>query len=250
MSKVLVIPDSHLKIEVIENGLELAKKLRADKVVLLGDYFDDWGAIDIDYTDMLSYLKDLLRHHTEVIPLMGNHELSYMGYPCSGFNRNMKPIIDSALRLDFRFWMSCSIDGVLYTHAGVTTSWLRENKVLTENDIRYKLGKKNGSDTIDKNIGAREFDRVNWDIFAQVGPARGGSSTVSSPLWADLTELIADQIPNVKQVVGHTPVNEIQCIGNCWFCDTFSNDNISDEYLFVVDGSPKVVHYNEVMDNE
>ena len=55
--KVLVIPDSHLHTEVIARGLALAKKVRADRVVVLGDYLDDWGAIDEDYYTMTAWVS-------------------------------------------------------------------------------------------------------------------------------------------------------------------------------------------------
>lgn len=244
MSRVLCIPDSHLKIDVIENGIELANYYRADKIILLGDYFDDWYAIDRDYYDMVSYLKDLLRKDLRVIALLGNHELSYMGFPCSGYNARVAEFVRESIYPDHRFYLCVACDGVLYSHAGVTTAWLRKNKILTENDIRYKLSKFKGAHNIEIGVGRVE----NLEPFAEAGPARGGNS-IPSLLWADAEELIADHPANVKQVVGHTPVKEIQCAGKCWFTDVYSNFNISDEYLLIVNGVPEIVHYGD-MQNE
>lgn len=239
MSKVLVIPDSHLKISVIENGLKLASKHRADKVVLLGDYFDDWFAISQDYKDMLMYLKTLLKKNPNVIPLFGNHELSYLGYPCSGYNNAMAETLRQALYPDHRFLFGVAIDEVFYSHAGVCTGWLKENKIMTQNDLRINLFKKTGAELLEKCIGKIS----DISLFAHAGPARGGSK-FPSPLWADLTELVADPAP-VKQVVGHTPVKEIENVGKVWFTDVFSNDNECDEYLLVTDGEPQIVKYYE-----
>lgn len=244
MSKVLVIPDVHMKKEVIEHGLQLARKHLVEKIIMLGDYFDDWYAMNYEYTEMIQYLKKLLRGNPNVIPLMGNHELSYLGYPCSGFNRTMQPDVYNFLIKDYRFAFCYAEDGVLYSHAGVTTSWLKQNQVVTANDFRLKLHRKTGPEIVEKGICKidsypRYVDKLL--PFSQVGPARGGKS-YPSPLWADLTELIADPAP-FKQVVGHTPVKQIENIGKVWFCDVQSNYNPCDEYLLVKDGEPEIIRY-------
>lgn len=238
MSKVLVIPDSHLKIEVIEEGLELAKKHRADDIVMLGDYFDDWGARPQDYYDMMEYLKTLLRTVPNIIPLLGNHELSYMGFPCSGHNAYVDAELGEMLHKDHRFLFAVAIDGVLYSHAGVCMQWLRNNKILTQNDLRLKLPTKAGAELLEKQV-----NRAPLEAFYKVGPARGGINH-PSPLWADLTELIADPAPP-KQVVGHTPIKQIENIGRIWFTDVFSNGNDGSEFLLVADGEPRIVYTEE-----
>lgn len=239
MSKVLVVPDSHLKIEVIENGLALAKKYRADTIILLGDYFDDWHAVPRQYHDMIDYLKILLRTNPNVIPLLGNHELSYMSeFRASGFNKHVAKELEAMLNNDMRFLYAVAIDGVLYTHAGVCMQWLRNNKIITQNDLRLKLPTKSGADLLEDKI-----NNASVLAFSMVGPARGGYN-YPSPLWADLTELIADPAP-VKQVVGHTPIKQIENIGRVWFTDVFSNGNDDNEYLLVVDGEPQIVYDGE-----
>ena len=234
MSRVLVIPDPHLKIGVIEDGLELAEQYRADHVVLLGDYFDDWHAVPTQYFEMKDYLKKIMRRF-DVITLIGNHELSYMGYPCSGHNRLMDATLSGFLKNDYRFLPCVGIDGVLYSHAGLTKGWAETNRLYTNNEFRFKVMKPIGAEFLEKKICGIN----HWGKFATVGPLRGGHE-VPSPMWADLEELIEDAVP-IKQVVGHTPVNQVECIGSCWFTDVFSNGNKCDEYLLVEDGKPKVV---------
>lgn len=250
MSKVLVIPDAHLKIDVIERGRKLADKFMATKIIMLGDYFDDWYAFNADYHNMIDYLKKLLRKDSRIIPLFGNHELSYLGYPCSGYNRMVKDEIYRWLIKDYRFNFCYAEDGVLYSHAGVTTQWLWDNKVCTANDIRLRLTKKGGAEIIEKGVSKiDDYPRTIERLipFSMVGPARGGGAAPSL-VWADLTELIADPAP-IKQVVGHTPVRQIENIGRCWFTDVYSNNNISDEYLLANDGEPEIIHYDEVFQN-
>lgn len=245
MSRVLVIPDPHLKLEVIEHGLELADKKHADVIVMLGDYVDDWEAPKEEYTRMVDFLKKLLIRDPRVIPLYGNHELSYMGYPCSGHFAKIQKYLNHAFADDYRFLWAAAVDNVLYTHAGVTTTWLRANKVCIENDFRYKMGTLHRAEFLEDKI-----NKAGIELMSHAGPARGGKSDAPSPLWADLTELIADPVDNLKQVVGHTPISEIQCIGTCWFTDVFSNGNDSDEYLFVDNGEPTVLNYNAVIGYE
>lgn len=230
MSRVLCIPDSHLKTSVIERGMELANRLDADKIILLGDYFDDWNAIPPEYVQMIECLEKALKDE-RVIPLVGNHELSYLGFPCSGHLREVEFEVKDWLLNEKRLRFVYSEDGVLYSHAGVTSSWLAENRITEANNV----------DEVSKAIDNLPHIRQ----FATAGRMRGGNGT-PSPLWADLTELIQDPIP-IRQVVGHTPISGIERIGNeyfeCWFTDVYSNGNISDEYLFVEDGEPKIIHY-------
>ena len=246
MARALVIPDAHLKIWVIKQGMELADKLMCDRVILLGDYFDDWLGMDSDYEEMYRYLKDLLRkNHGRVIPLLGNHELSYLGYPCSGYKARVAPIVKNTVENDFRFTWCYALDGVLYSHAGFTRQWVETNQLIQPHMIRYHMGKLNGADMCEDSLkNLKDISQL-----AQAGPARGGHSN-PSPVWADLTELVADRIGNFIQVVGHTPVEQIEFFENCYFTDVYSNGNISDEYLFVVDGEPKIVHYNEIVKGE
>lgn len=245
MSKVLVIPDCHTKIEVIEEGLELADKYMASHIVLLGDYFDDFGATIAQQEEMLAYLKDLLKKRTNVIPLYGNHELGYFGYPCSGNMRAIEHTIKNGVKYDHRFLYAVAFDGVLYTHAGVTQSWLRDNKLVTENALRYRLTQESGASFLEEKINGIS----NLSLFAQVGYSRGGDTDAPSPLWADFKELINDQLNKVKQVVGHTPVKNIECVGNCYFCDVRSNGNQCDEFLLVTDGEPEIVKYGDLHDD-
>lgn len=244
MSKVLCIPDSHLKISVIEHGLKLAKKHRADTIVLLGDYFDDWESEDAKYLEMLDYLKKLLRFNPSVVPLLGEHELGYIGFPCPGKNTSVESQLHHALFTDQRFLFGVGIDGVFYSHAGVCVQWLKDNHLITQNDLRLKLVGRAGA-TLLENI----FNKIErFDVFYEVGPKAGGKNA-PSPVWAPLSDLIADA-PPVKQVVGHTPVSQIEKIDKIWFTDVFSHDSDCDEYLFVVDGEPEVLHYNEEFEYE
>lgn len=248
MARVLVIPDSHLNVENIERGVELAKKKFADHIVLLGDYFDNWDATYEDYEKMAKYLKNLLRTNPIVVPLYGNHELSYIDplrFRASGYRGYCADIVTNCVKNDHRFLYAFALDGVLYSHAGVTKNWLKYNRLLSASNIRLALGPSKGAN--------RVADVVNGcsDLgpLGAVGPRRGGSS-VPGPLWCDASELDLDPAGNFTQVVGHTPVERILHLGNIWFTDVRSNGGDSDEYLFVNDGKPEIIRYSEVMNGK
>lgn len=248
MSKVLVVPDAHLKKDVIEKGIELADLTLATHIILLGDYFDDWESTEKQYYEMMEYLKGLLARNPNVYPLIGNHELSYLGFPCSGHTNSVEEFIRKKLENDRRFISCMAVDGVLYSHAGVTSAWALLNNVLTENELRFICRGGGGAQLLEDKIAKFEWD--NKKAFAQVAKERGGKDPSGSCMWADLHELVNDPCGNIKQVVGHTPVKSIQHMGTLWFCDTQSNDNVCDEYLLVNDGVPSVISYDNRFNDE
>lgn len=247
MARVLVIPDLHLKTWVLEHGMEVADKLFCDRVILLGDYFDDWVSSVEDYRKMVDKIKEVMRKNPgRIIPLYGNHELSYMGYKCSGYKEEAQPIVDELIDKDERFRWCWTEDEVLYSHAGICAGWLEYNKLMTRGDYKRKMGKTNGARMCEEAM----LNLDSLDQLAQVGPYRGGSHLHPSLAWADMQELLADRAGKFTQIVGHTPVQQIEFYDHVWFTDVYSNDNESDEFLVVVDGEPRVVHYNELIKGE
>lgn len=248
MSKVLVVPDAHLKIDTIKKGVELADLYMASHIILLGDYFDDWESTPEQYYAMMDYLKGLLTINPNVYPLMGNHEMSYLGFKCSGYNSNVADYVKSKLEKDRRFISCMAVDGVLYSHAGVTGTWAVINNLVTENELRYKCNTGGGAALLEERIARHEWE--DKAIFNQVAQERGGKDPAGSCLWADLQEMATNPLGSFKQVVGHTPVREITKLGNVWFCDTQSNDNICDEYLLVNEGEPEIINYDNRFNDE
>lgn len=243
MARVLVIPDSHLKVDVIKNGMELAERTRCEKVVLMGDYFDDWVAPISRYHEMYQYLKELIKD-TKVTPLIGNHELGYLqpGFQCSGNREEAGYLVRDLILDDHRFKTCFTEDGVLYTHAGVTRKWIEAHGLIQPNVTDYHMGKANGAELVGDAMDTIE----TWKWFNEAGAARGGSD-IPSPMWADLTELLDDRYGAFPQVVGHSPVSQIEMLNNVYFTDTYSNGNPSDEYLIVDDGEPVIVNYKEIV---
>ena len=78
--KALIVPDVHMKFEnMIDTIHDLWRQHRPDKLVLLGDYFDDWGKTSDDALywrtgDILEYLRE----DFPTVFLLGNHDIPYL----------------------------------------------------------------------------------------------------------------------------------------------------------------------------
>ena len=99
--KIIVIPDIHNHVYWIENFL---KGQKYDKVIFLGDYFDDFDDTHKDAEITANWLKNSLTYDNR-IHLWGNHDLDYC-YPknlelwCVGFTDEKCKTINSILKWD------------------------------------------------------------------------------------------------------------------------------------------------------
>lgn len=234
MSKVLVVPDARLDIKRIEHGLELAKKYHADLIVLMGNYFDpiegETATLE-DYKNMWEYLKKIVRLNTNIIPLIGEHELSYLN--CSarlnGHNGKFRGVIKNELAKHHRFMPCVAIDGVLYSNSGVTVEWLRAYKIMLENEIRFRLGKNGGAALIEAAI----CKIPNWIPFFD------GKKHTASCARASVVDLTYSAPRNIAQVVGNAMVSTPMPMGNIWFVNSVDYN----EYMMFSDGEPQMYVY-------
>lgn len=226
--KTLVFGDIHLDTTIIPRVERLFIEGNYDRLVFLGDEMDSFH---LDYKNaavVLSQLRTLKdkhnKHHRKFIWIAGNHTMSYLtDFHCSGFDRSLfNQVHDELLELHRGGYIDpfYRYHGVLFSHAGFTNNWIRQ---VDAPDKERKL----------KVLLNMWFDG-DFSLFNQVGFARGGVGFTPSCMWADKTELLRDPLQSPpgkykkrsvwKQVVGHTPVQEIESyIGDhLWFCDTFS----------------------------
>ena len=130
MSKVLAIGDIHTKSWIIER---VAKAISSyDKVVFCGDYADDFSASPQDTINTWRALKSLQSKFLNQINLvLGNHDYIYIyDTPSlqSGYNNITYTLINSPENKDLKEWLlkmpiTLEIDGVTYSHAGITNEW-------------------------------------------------------------------------------------------------------------------------------
>ena len=225
--KVLVIPDVHLKPWMFDRASEILKSGAAEKAVCLMDIPDNWGQeynLGL-YEDTFNAAIRFQKAYPDTLWCYGNHDLSYewLQYE-SGFSSMAIPVVTaklSALRrtLPDRSQMAYvhRIDDVIFLHGGLTHAF-----------VKYYASDADYDDTdavIEKVNLLGRYDM--WDD--------------ASPLW------FRPQFYNEKmykeadllQVVGHTPVMQIDRLGNVLSCDLFSTyrngDPIGTQEFLLID---------------
>lgn len=193
--RLLAVGDIHTKIHIIDKVRNIIDDY--DAIVFVGDYADDWSASAGDSIRTWERLKELQEaHSSKVTVMMGNHDFAYLKHVNerqSGFNDNTKMLMSLPENKELEAWLSGlpeikEIDGVLYSHAGVTNFWASEFGVDSSHVI--------------------ESPKSLWRN--------------DSPLWARPDEFQFEYY-GTKQVFGHTPSKTCHRITeNIWCIDTFS----------------------------
>lgn len=241
--KTLIVGDLHTKCHILDQIINISKNY--DKVVFLGDYVDDWGSMPEASWNILNKLKDFYTDNVgKVILLLGNHDLSeWLGknFKCSGWNTYTSNYVGNFMSNFIPiFRLAYAQDGYLFTHAGITRGWAEKYIGYPDYKITETV-----AGILNHTLNHYDDEGEYEDIFfglSEVGFERGGYET-PSPIWADMDELITDPVPELNQVVGHSPVNTIlkyQSHGaSLYFCDTFSTYStgspIGDSSLLVLD---------------
>jgi hypothetical protein len=199
---VLVVPDSHLRIERMRSVLDEW----GDKgpVVFLGDFFDDFDDTPKRNQEMACYLKETVLHNANHTVLMGNHDLHY--HPrcpselwCSGFHPDKKKAIGEVLGLeDFeRFKWAHEWGGVLFTHAGLHP---RLTPAMAKGEARELAG------WIEKTCSAALDNLDPSEPLLRAGRMRGGYQPFGGVIWMDAREY--QPVGTVRQIFGHTPLRK------------------------------------------
>ena len=223
MSRVLVIPDMHLKPWIFDEADKVDKSSYED-IVVLGDLVDDWekgndlGA----YEETLNRAAEFGKEHGESLWCYGNHDVSYLwdamesGYSVQARLTAIEGITKLERILEDRYKFVHRIDNVLFSHAGVTETFVLHSCGYHEKEIDDILAKIN-------RMGKQELWRD------------------SSPIWArpqaDFYRMFRDDL--FYQVVGHTPVEEPLDACGVLTLDLFSTYSNGDPYgnqkLYIVD---------------
>lgn len=198
MMKTIIISDIHNRVFWIE---EFLNKTPHDKVIFLGDYFDNFFDTDADAEETAKWLKQSLKFSNR-IHLMGNHDVPYryiyhsQAY-CPGFTKSKNAVINSILskddwnKLPFIAWEQ----NWLLSHAGFNPTYLKVNP--THVSIK---------ETIDSCIKRMESNLNNGleDELLNYG-TRMGELCDGGITWQHWGDFIP--IENVNQIVGHTHTN-------------------------------------------
>ncbi|MBR4224561.1 MAG: metallophosphoesterase [Oscillospiraceae bacterium] len=208
MSKILVVPDVHLKPWMFDKADEIIARGTVDRTVLLGDLVDDWDhEKDLDlYKETLERALRFVQDHPDTLYCFGNHDMSYMWEALeSGYSPAARDIavegineIIHALPPENSGYIH-RIDDVLFCHAGLSEPFVIR---------RFGYGGMIGIDEMISMINRMGRDELWRD---------------DSPLWARPQHSGLRMYPSyMLQVVGHTPVEAPLREKNVLTLDTFS----------------------------
>lgn len=225
--KVLVIPDIHLKPWIFTRGTEIMKEGLADTAVCLMDIPDDWNKQFLieEYAKTYDAAIEFAREYPNALWCWGNHDLCYMWNEReSGFSFLAKDIVQKkvielnrTLPKDNPIRYVQKIDDVLFSHGGISRYFVEKHiPISRHDDVSYVVDKIN-------LLG-------HYDMWSD-----------DSPIWYRPQDYKGKMYKPRKclQVVGHTPIEKIEKVGNIISCDTFSTyrngDPVGPQQFVLVD---------------
>lgn len=201
MAKIIAIGDLHGQ----HQWQEIIKKEKTfDKVVFAGDYFDNPNVRAVEQIHNFNEVIHFKETDPDrVICLMGNHEQHYLrgGHKkYAGFDPvffwQVQEALHRAIDSDL-IQMAHECGQYLFTHAGVTKTWCRNNDIdmgacvsAQINDLfRYR---------------PRYFDFTPGDCYDEYG-----DEVCQTPIWVRPASMLKDGLENYMHIVGHTRHDEI-----------------------------------------
>lgn len=185
--RVLCVGDIHVKKWIIDRAMELSNNY--DKVIFIGDYMDNWGASPSESIEILKYMKEVSLD-PKVDCILGNHDYSYIEHSVSGQSGGWNPItyalVQSPDNKELRDWLHSlsvllTVDGVLYSHAGVTDSWSGDTSpksLWSNNSPIWVRPKEYGGKHTYKNV-AQVFGHTPIEKITNFGNNHWGIDTFS-----------------------------------------------------------------------
>ena len=186
--KIAAIPDPHGSHHWEATAADIDMY---DKIVFLGDYFDNW---ENQWPDQMNNFKSIiafkLLHLDKVEILIGNHDNAYLiDEPCSGHQKlhayDIREAIKEYKEVINAVWVH---EKTIFSHAGVSRYWLEEDdfELMDLNRLWH-------------------FDPQSFDW---IGPNAYGDNIKEGPLWIRPNSLKKSHIKGYNQVVGHTEISE------------------------------------------
>lgn len=195
-----------------------------DKVVFIGDYFDTHE--DIGPTQQKDNFREILEFKAanmdRVVLLFGNHDYHYLrttNETYSGYQQWHKTDIQELLHPAINaglLQMCYSHENLLFSHAGVTKTWLKNNwtnPILSVESIVNDLFR---------------FRPNTFKFTPGKNRCNYGDDITQSPIWVRPESLFRDMLDGYIQVVGHTTRDRIEVGGDVILIDTLGT---SGEYL-------------------
>ncbi len=216
--QVIVVGDVHGQYDAFVTILRHAGLIDAqlnwcgkrNRLVQMGDILDR-GPKPRQVDDLLDQIQRQANGaQGEVIRLIGNHELELLmsNFMISGFDKEEAKLVRDKMKrqvLDFEVRAAYAYKDFLFTHAGVTQKLMKIFKMqldhLTANNVASLI-----------NMIFREA--IKYEFFRHpifnISLHRSGTDKFGGIFWEDLDDLLASTTRSeLKQVVGHTPVEKI-----------------------------------------
>jgi predicted phosphodiesterase len=213
----------------------IAQEESAEQIVFLGDYFDSF---DINTQDQIANFKDIItfkeQNPGKVILLTGNHDVHYLPYfismneHYSGFQARKAYTISELIQSNFHhLQMAHRHENYLFTHAGVTNTWLNNNRFDEDQDATTFIN---------------DLFQYKPAAFRFRGNDPYGNSIESSPVWVRPESLLNDAYKKeeFKQVAGHTVFKHITIMEERYF---FVDAQETREYLTLSNNSHQIHSY-------
>jgi len=206
--KIIVVGDVHN--HFVQAQMIIDKYVDTHKIVMVGDYFDDFGDSAVEADQTARWLKSIL-DHPNIVALMGNHDINYSYlnyrkdnkgnlqnlYHCSGYTLQKDDAINRIMTNEDwdKIKMYHYENGWFFTHAGISSHWFEHPVLGTTPEVIIKK--------IDEAVEMYK-NREYTDILGAAGRCRGGTHKTGGILWHDHYRE-SNTIPGIKQVYGHTP---------------------------------------------
>jgi predicted phosphodiesterase len=177
-----------------------------DKVVFLGDYFDTFDKTCTPVMQIENFLQIVdfaKKHKGKVDLLMGNHDAQYFGSAswCSGHHLMTEVLAYKHFKELYKrkkIKMVVDYDNYLFSHAGVSAVWMKNNEWDSVEEINERFYK-------DKSL----LDFVDLKDSIQKVDA-SGENDFQNPVWIRPTSLMSALYGRYNQVVGHTHLPKIK----------------------------------------
>lgn len=221
----LVIPDIHQNIRWAESILQ-KEAAAADRIVILGDYFDPKVESAADVSETCLYLSELKKRYKAPFTfLVGNHDLPYLydlqRRPDASkrnpyFNGGYNPYLFESIKqhLSPQFLRSLEpfaiAQGWILSHAGIHPDHLSSSD---------SVGLQALYDKLKSQVASLPPERPGE--LAAIGIARGGSDERGGITWQDWFKEFEDTL-EWPQIVGHTLILKPHQKGRSWNLDTKS----------------------------
>lgn len=251
MSSILILPDLHGRAfwrEPVQQALDDPSQ---PPIVFLGDYLDPYSWEGITPGDAFAVFMEVLelkkRHPDRIHLLLGNHDLSYL-HDAIGHCRHddhRHALIHRLLTLNlplFDLAWEVTVSGVphLFTHAGVSCTWLKAHPELFLGRDTVTAAQLN-----DLLHADHDGHRLLLDALSDVSPLRGGHQHQGSMVWADVSEFLirGDGLSGITQVFGHSQqIDAPLRIGRQGAADLYCLDC---REAFLLDDAATLRHYSD-----